>query len=80
MQPDDLVVLDGGVAVLVALAMRDVHEEATSERATDVVIVRLVLEGSGDEVAVMEKREWSAKASRSRERKRLTDPSSPWNA
>ena len=43
-------VLDGLVGVLVALTMRDVHEEATGERLADVLVVRLVLKCGRDEV------------------------------
>lgn len=50
MQSDNLVVLDGRVIVLVPLTVRDVHEEATRERFTNVVIVRFVFKRSRHEV------------------------------
>lgn len=52
MQTDNLVVLDRDIAVLVALAVSDVHEETAGESATDVVVVGLVLECGRDQIAV----------------------------
>jgi hypothetical protein len=51
-QSNDLVVLDSVVRVLVALLVRDVHEESTRKSLADVLVVGLVLERRRNEVTI----------------------------
>ena len=53
MEEDGLVILDGGVGLAVGFALGDLHEEAGDERAADVLVVLLVVEGGGDELELL---------------------------